>query len=297
MPFSTGRYDLLRARLGRFMRASRGIGEGNVRAIHRTRVASRRLRELLPVLQLDSDTSDKLSKKLRKVTRALGPVRELDVQLLLIDELLKGGRHDAQALATVRDHVLRDREGIRTVKATAVDLRRVAHRLERAAEELRHADESAAARAWRWALDARVARRALALKRAIDDAGAVYIPERLHAVRITLKKLRYAVELSAEAGGPIDAADLRALRRWQELLGHLHDVQVLLDRVRQVEGSQTPIDVATRGEFDTLIAALEASCRPLHARYVRQRDAVVALCERLDARTSLPSGAAARRAS
>ena len=30
------------------------------------------------------------------------------------------------------------------------------------------------------------------------EAGAVYLPERLHAIRIVAKKLRYALEVSAE---------------------------------------------------------------------------------------------------
>ena len=47
----------------------------------------------------------------------------------------------------------------------------------------------------------RVARRAASLKAAIDEAGAVYLPERLHAVRIAVKKLRYAVELEHEIAG------------------------------------------------------------------------------------------------
>ena len=34
------------------------LGEGDVRAIHRTRVASRRLREILPVLQLKADVCE-----------------------------------------------------------------------------------------------------------------------------------------------------------------------------------------------------------------------------------------------
>ena len=41
-----------------------------------------------------------------------------------------------------------------------------------------------------------------AARAALDDAGAVYLPERLHAVRIALKKLRYALEARAEASGP-----------------------------------------------------------------------------------------------
>lgn len=298
MAASTGRRELLQARLDRFRRALRGVERGNIRAVHRTRVASRRLRELLPVLQLDSASTDKLARRLRKITRALGPVRELDVLLLLVDELQKSGRHDAEALAAVRDHIQRDRERSKATNEVAVELRRVADRLDRTARELDHADRGSDGRAWRWALDARVARRALMLTRAIDEAGALYLPGRLHSVRIALKKFRYAVELSAEAGRPMDAANLRLLERWQDLLGRLHDVQVLLDRVRQAQASQTPVSPAAEEGLNRLLGTLEATCRQIHARYIRQRGAMTALSERLGVRSSLSSTRpAARRAS
>ena len=79
MPRSPERYDLLRTRLERFTQALHGMEEGDVKAVHQARVASRRLREVLPVLQLDPDVLRKLSRRLRKITDRLGTVRELDV--------------------------------------------------------------------------------------------------------------------------------------------------------------------------------------------------------------------------
>jgi len=78
-----------------------GLEDGDVRAVHRTRVASRRLREVLPILQLDPEVSEKLSRRLRKVTQRLGVVRELDVLLALIDELAGSDRYPTTALARV----------------------------------------------------------------------------------------------------------------------------------------------------------------------------------------------------
>jgi hypothetical protein len=88
------RYDLLNPRLERFTRMLHGLVDGDVRALHRTRVASRRLREILPVLELDPDVARRLGRRLRKVTERLGVVRELDVLSSLIEELHESGRHD-----------------------------------------------------------------------------------------------------------------------------------------------------------------------------------------------------------
>src|SRR4030081_3849712 len=98
MPASKQRYDLLQKRSEQFTRMLHRLDGGDVRALHRTRVSSRRLREVLPILQLDGDVTRKLSRRLRKVTRRLGRVRNLDVLLLLIDELQDSDRHGGHAL-------------------------------------------------------------------------------------------------------------------------------------------------------------------------------------------------------
>jgi hypothetical protein len=76
------------------------------------------------------------------------------------------------------------------------------------------------------------------------------------------------------------------LKRGQALLGRLRDFQVLIERVRRVQASLTPPDLAEWRELDTLVTALEHSCRRLHARYVRERAALTVVCDRLGVRPS-----------
>ena len=83
---------------------------------------------------------------------------------------------------------------------------------------------------WLWAFEAQLARRAARLREAVEAAGAVYVPEHLHHVRIAVKKLRYSVELADETTGKRIAADVAALKAAQDLLGQLHDLEVLLAR-------------------------------------------------------------------
>lgn len=288
---SQPRSDLLRARLDRFTRMLPGVEERDVKAVHRARVASRRLRELLPLLQLDGPTAAKLNKQLRKVTRRLGSVREADVMLLVIDELHESGRFHEPALLRIRKALEQTRDEVRAElpgKSAVSDLRRVARKLDRIARDLEGADTPQTRRAWRWALDARLSRRAAALRQAIDQAAAVYLPARIHDVRIALKKLRYALELDADAKRSKTPADLRQLKRMQVLLGRLHDLQVLVDRVRQVQASLDPPSVGAWRDLDTLIIAVEQSCRRLHARYVGERHALIEICERVGARGAKP---------
>lgn len=260
-----------------------GLDEGDVvRALHRTRVASRRLREILPVLQVDADVACRLGRRLRKVTQRLGAVRELDVLGLLVDELQESGRYDGQALrrlaAAIGDERARARDRL-LAKLPTGELHRIASRLDKIASVLKTRQSS---RGWRWAVEARVTHRASALKDALVDAGALYVPARLHVIRIAIKKLRYAREVLAEASD-VNAvkmsAELRTLKRSQDILGRLHDMQVLIDRVRQLQESLTPPDVTMWRKLDRLMTALENDCRRLHARFMHQRTAVLGVCD------------------
>lgn len=298
MPASLDRYELLRSRLDRFTRMLHGVEDRDIRAVHRSRVASRRLRELLPVLQLDAGTARKLGRRLRRVTRRLGALREFDVLLALIDELRATRRCPSRALEHVAGGIRKARnhgQDKLARKPVMTELHRIARKLETVIGELKGADaERPRGRAWRWAIEARVSRRAVTLKSAMEAAGALYLPERLHAVRIALKKLRYGVEVSAEAMGSDRGADLRTLKRGQGLLGRLHDSQGLIDRVRCAQASLDPPDLAVWRELGELVTALEQSCRRQHARYVRERTAIAAVCARLVVRS--PRQAAVRRA-
>jgi CHAD domain-containing protein len=301
MPVSTTRSELLKKRLDRFTRVLHAAEQGEVRALHQARVASRRLRELIPVLQLESGTAHKLGRRLRKVTTRLGTVRELDVLLLLIDELHVAGRRGSGALGRVGVAVSKARDVARKrlfVHLPIAEMSRLARKLDRIAAELQHAERASsktAARSWRWAIDARVASRASRLSAVMADAGALYLPERLHAVRIAVKKLRYAVELSTEAASETAGADLRVLTRGQELLGRMHDLQVLIDRVRQTQASLTPPSVTVWRDLDALMTSIEDDCRRLHARYMRTRDALGAVAERRSERPHVPTTRAQTR--
>jgi len=287
------RSQLLKKRVRRLTRTLTRLERGDIVALHRARIASRRLRGLLPLLELESGRARRLGRRLRKVTSRLGAVRELDVLLLLIDELHVSRRAHRQALSRLGVAVSKERGDARTrlfERLPIDELRKIAKRLDEIVDELRDGEESAprAARAWRWALDASLVARASRLHEAIVNAGAVYLTERLHQVRIALKKLRYALELTTEMTGR-PTPDLLALKRAQDILGRMHDREVLIDRVRRVQASLTPPDLAIWRGFDALIVVLEDECRRLHARYMRGRAELEALTEKLSAQRRRPA--------
>src|SRR6476646_6061661 len=288
----TRRSELLKARLDRFSRVLQGVEKGDVTALHRARVASRRLRELLPVLQLDHGNTVKLNRRLRRVTARLGTVRELDVLHLLIDELHVSRRVRTGPIARVGVAISKQRDDARKrlFHHLPVDeLHRTARKLDRLVDELAKQEDAAgtsrrgtgtAKSGWRWAIDARVAKRASRLRAAIDKAGAVYLPERLHDVRLAIKKMRYALELGADASGARREPDLRVLTRGQEILGRMLDLQTLIDRVRDVQAALTPPSLGVWRDLHAVVESLDDDCRRLHARYMRARVSLLAIADR-----------------
>jgi CHAD domain-containing protein len=282
-----GQHGQFRKRLDAFTSEAQGIYEGKVEALHHARVASRRLREVLPVVGLEGDTTRKLSRRLKKVTRQLGVVRELDVLMLMIQELRPNARYSSTALervgAGVEEARVTERNRL-TAKLPFVKLQRLARRLERASEQQVRDDrekQEGAREAWVWALEARATRRARRVRSAIEVAGAVYVPERLHDVRIALKKLRYVMELLAEARPERAAGGIAVLKTAQDLLGRLHDLEVLIERVRHEQPLPSPPALTVWHDLGSLVDALEEDCRALHARYMRQRVKLLAIADQV----------------
>ena len=277
------RVRVIRTQLDRFQRALQGVERNDAGALHRARVATRRLREVVPLLQLPRAAAHKWSRKLRNVTVRLGTVREHDVLLALIDELHRTRRAPSDALARVGMAVARDRDAARdrvNERLPIGDMHRLARKLRGLTDDL-EPERSHDARTVRWALDARVARRAAQLADAVQDAGAVYLPERLHDARIAVKKLRYVLEVAIDSAEEHARQDLATLRRAQDALGRMHDLQVLIDRVRAVQATLAPPSVTVWRALDALVRLLDDDCRRLHARYMKARPALEAMAERL----------------
>jgi CHAD domain-containing protein len=121
--------------------------------------------------------------------------------------------------------------------------------------------------------------RARRLKEAIDHAGGIYLADRLHRVRIEAKKLRYALEIQRELTKARSIAGLPKLKAQQDLLGRVHDLEILIERARKAQGTLSPRDRRGMAELNRLIRVLEDECREGHASYMRARPALLKLCD------------------
>ncbi len=225
--------------------------------VHQARVASRRLRETLPLAAavIPDDVAADASRLLRRLTRTLGAVRELDVARTVTAESVADDtlRADIDALIVAR----RDLARATLVETWTAD--RVAwlqRRLARVAECLVAASDDAARARWHESLGLRLARRADERILRCPAATLVYDSERLHAIRIATKKLRYVVEVAGDLRLAAAARALKTLKKHQDTLGHLHDLDVL---------AAFAASVPSPG----LAAAQAAWARDVHAHHAR----------------------------
>lgn len=278
--------SLFDQRLTPFSRALAGVRTWDRDAIHQSRIGSRRLRELVPLLELSHETQRSVGRKLRQVTRRLGRLRELDVLASMLRERRLRG-HAPLAIDRLEDAVAGETQRTRdwlTRRLGVRRLKRLTTRLEKIAAELKDRETTSVfptlprPRAWQSAIDARLARRAHRLQLAIERTGAMYSSDALHGVRIAVKKLRYALEVSLDASGREDPATMALLKSAQNTLGRLHDLETLISRVR---AAQLDAEFELLSELKALADEAELECRQLHGQFMKSRASLEEIARRL----------------
>lgn len=270
---------LIRQRVAALRRALPAAKNGDVKSLHRARVATRRLRAALPLFGAGRK-AEKVARCVRRLTRMLGPARELDVSLLILDELENTPEVPRTAIERLRASIAEERRRLQEHVRERIDdfdIQKVRKRAIAAARKGVDEKTSRDAEAVAWARE-RTTRRARRLGAAIEHAAGLYLPDRLHDVRIAIKKLRYTLEL--EPGRPRNGA-LRTLRRMQDLLGRMHDLEVLIARTRSIQSSPGASTLKLSADLDRLVRRLETECRQLHGHYMAARPKLIAVCDRL----------------
>src|SRR5215204_1083472 len=244
---------IIRQRVAALSRTLPGARKGNVQAVHQARVATRRIREALPLVARGR-TGKSLKKSVRRLTRALGPVRELDVALMNLDQLRNAGDVSEAAIARLREMITEERQRLGAEMVRLISHYNLPKFQKKAVDAAARGPEPSGTRDPRRiaAAFSRAARRAQALRAAMENAAGIYLPDRLHEVRIAVKKLRYSMEIVRELSASRAVARITALKRAQDLLGRMHDLEVLIARTRGVQGAASPPTLRLSAELDQL---------------------------------------------
>lgn len=278
-PFERHLRALAEKRLDQLAQALKGArraeGVEGVEAVHDLRVASRRLRafgvtfrELIP-----EKTHQRLEKTLKRVTRAVGKLRDLDVQLELVEGCL-AATSGALERASL-EHLLEQLEARRAQRVRRAERRLDDVKLDAIARHMRRATSAVAGELAE--RDAEAYARSV-LEGLVADAAEQLPsrdgpedPERLHRLRIDVKELRYALELFE----PLLAATFEPLyaraTALQEVLGAYHDLAVLAELV-SAQGSELrerKRETLAEG-LDHAAEALAAERRAVLARFLSQ---------------------------
>ena len=265
----------LERRVRALLRHLQPTTEGAVEPLHQCRVATRRLRELLPLCdaELTTRAAARARKRVRRLGGALGAVRELDVALDLVDELERAGRAKPAAANRLRQRVREERERQRErmrVRLKPAGLRKVAREV---AEVLKAIGMLDATDAWALVLAERLGERADRLREAVAEAGPLYVSERVHEVRIAAKKLRYALEVASETGEAETSEAVARLKKVQDTLGRLHDIEILQGLLRSID-VLAHRDEPWAEELAALDRDLTEECRRLHGVFVARQAAL-----------------------
>jgi CHAD domain-containing protein len=252
-----------------------GVRDADVESVHQARVATRRIRAALPVIDGVDDEDVKL---FRTIGRCLGQVRDFDVTQELFATFETRVPEAACAVAALRRATGTAQDQARRGMVKTFD----EVDLETSARRLRGAPGLIASlsfrRGWRPELLSQIATHATALELAMESASAVYMPNRLHRVRIATKKLRYLLELAGATGVPIGSHLVRDLKKAQDTLGRMHDLHAMLHTIRDF----APPGKRIAAEVRILEAVLSSQLSELHQKYLPQRDRLHLICHRCD---------------
>jgi CHAD domain-containing protein len=207
--------------------------------IRRMRIASRRLRAFLELFgaELPQKLRTRTKKDLRRVTRALGPVREQDAIVVELGRRHARARDPLQRAAL--EHVLESVERRRSRARRQATTRLADVPWDRLHADLAHAanlvigpwihPELDIGAALFGAVDTRIAAafaRAPQPESLADDAA-------VHGVRVQMKRLRYAFEIVAPALGTGAHSVRRPLKTVQRAIGSARDLGQLRDLLRR----------------------------------------------------------------
>ena len=252
----------------------------DIEYLHQMRVGVRRLRSCCAVFArvLAKGALDPVRAELKWLGARLGPARDWDVFLFeMLPQLRKGlsGVAPAEALQILTRAAGGLRERARRSARLAVNSRRTARlllelgRLAAGGGALRDDPSTqAAAKSFTAALLARRMERVLKHV----DRRKPGTPAEMHALRIAVKKLRYAVEFF---GGLYDASRVKPFRdrlvKLQDSLGAINDANSMLARVQESCGAEHALVDCVSGWSAHFVYSERTSFRALWRQFRRTR--------------------------
>ena len=202
--------------------------------LHDMRVATRRLRAALRCFQdVLPPAATTLNEELGWLASGLAAVRDLDVQLLRLQDLANLISEQEQAsLAAVRDVLNLDRDRAREALVTLLDSERYAAMVRLGFDLLGEVVVDRADPPVADAAGGLLTQPFESLRKAGNRLHRDSPPPDFHALRKRAKRLRYTLEFVANQDSPLARRFLRRLIVLQDLLGEHQDAEVAVAHLR-----------------------------------------------------------------
>lgn len=243
-------------------------------AVHQARVATRRLRSDLRLLGdlFDESWIGSVRPVLRDLARALGEVRDLDVQIQRVEKAETDTPVEHEGVTGLAGQLRRQRQEAADRLATLMDsvvyTRLVEQLLDAAADPPwrrtdtgghvdgdghghggRHRPRLRPDKPARKALPRLLRRRWRKVRKSVTALGRPPAPAELHAVRKRAKELRYNAELATPVLGAPAARLAAAAEELQDLLGEHHDAVVAAEWLHAAAASGTRPEAFAAGHL------------------------------------------------
>lgn len=246
-PFADAQLALLRRYFAAVLAKEAGVRAGSVGALHDMRVAARHLDVLLRVFTGYGPTWAVASRgRVRGLIKALGAVRDCDVQIGFLDSTLASLDVEVRkSFVPLRERLVTQQAKARSHLLHTLDSPGIQNWIRDWQHHLREATPGNS-RA-QGAVTAVVARevireQARRLRKRADRIEDSSSPEDFHEVRIRTKRLRYTLDAFASLYGSAAQEFEHALARLQTVLGEYHDSAVREKRFTELvaDGPRLP---------------------------------------------------------
>lgn len=240
---------------------------GKPEGVHQVRVGLRRFRSALSLFRkfIPENQREWLNAEAKWLANQLGPVRDLDVFLTDLAARFDGAKADENVAALTAAVQAAHAKAQNTAAAAlrGPRLRRFTARLETWVEGHGwYADDSEIPDIGSFAREA-LNKRMRKIREVAARAKTLTVPER-HELRIAVKKLRYGLEfLSSVLPAKRAASTARVLKRLQDSLGHLNDLDVAERTIALASGGASASD---RRRIKAAGEALKAAHRKAAAK-------------------------------
>jgi putative phosphoesterase len=217
--------------------------------VHKTRVASRRLRAALPIFRCCFPRKEykKWKREIRNITRLLADSRDLDVQITFVQQYIEklGSSKEKANLNILLQNHKNQRNNIQPNLVNGIEKLLESHTLEEikmscqqsiSVKAMATFDKTIILEKARWNI-------AFGLQNFFGMEEYVHKEnekQKHHEMRIFAKKLRYTMEIFSPMYQNTLSKEIDAVKKFQDTLGEMHDCDVWIEYIPKfVEGAKT----------------------------------------------------------